>query len=262
MRTSLMWAATALAAGMCVSTGAQQSPPPPKPEPPTKAERISDRALVNLVGWKTKAAENVLKSNEKDLEGTPEYLTALGLLRATQGKGEEATKLLQEAAKTKPSDPAPQFYLGEVLYWRQLQDDASKAWKAARERAKAQVDATPEDARAQYYLGAAQVRLKQFGPARKSLAAARDAGFDPSLVDYQVGLSYLLADQWRDAVETFDKVAEEDPKLAHLYFYRGLAWGKLDRTDKMLVDMDQFVKLAPDAPEAAIASTYLAAAQR
>jgi regulator of sirC expression with transglutaminase-like and TPR domain len=72
----------------------------------------------------------------------------------------------------------------------------------------------------------------------------------------------VLEEKWPDAVAAIDALAAGDPKFAHLYFYRGLAWGKLDRKDKMLVDMDQFVKLAPNAPEAAIAGTYLAAAKR
>lgn len=238
---------------------AQQSPTPP---PPTKAERISDRAIASLVAWKIKAGENVLTANEKELGSTPEYRMALGLLRATQGKGDEAVALLQQAVADSPGDPAPAYYLGEVLFWRQKEADATKAWREARDRAKALVAAAGDNARAQYYLGAAQARLKQLGPARTALEAAREAGWDPVLVDYQLGLASVLADKWRDAVTAFDKVADRDPKFAFLYFYRGLAWGKLDRTDKMLVDLDQFVKLAPDAPEAAIAQTYLAAAQR
>jgi tetratricopeptide (TPR) repeat protein len=250
---------TGLAVAITTVAGAQQSPTPAPPPAPSKAERIADRAIVSLVGWKTKAAENVLASSEAELGTTPEYLTALGLLRAVQGKGEEATKLLQGAAKASPKDPAPQYYLGEVLYWDKSYDDAGKAWKAARDRAKTQVDASAADSRAQYYLGAAQVRLKQFGPARKALEAARDAGFDPVLVDYQLGLSFALDEKWQDAVNAFDAAVDKDAKFAHAYFYRGLAWGKLDRKDKMLIDLDLFTKLAPGAPEVSTANAMLAA---
>jgi tetratricopeptide (TPR) repeat protein len=259
-----------LTLGLCVAAVAQTptpAPPPPTPTPPpppplTKAERIADRAIALLAGWKVKAAENLLTANDQELGATPEYRTALGYLRGAQGKGAESTELLQTAAAAKPTDPAPQYILGQVAYWRQKPADADTAWKAARDRARAQVETRSTDARAQYYLGAAQVRLKKFGLARTALTAARDAGFDVALIDHQLGLSYFLEEKWQDALKAFDAVAAKDPKFAHLYFYRGLAQGKLDHKDKMLVDLDLFVKLAPSAPEANIARANLAGAQR
>ena len=237
----------------------QESAQPPSR---SKAERIADRAVGSLAGWKIKAAENLLSNNEKELAPTPEYKTALGYLRAIQGDAEQGITLLQEASRAKPNDPAPEYYLGEVQYWRQNPDAASSAWRSARGRAKTLVDANSADAYAQYYLGASQARLKQFGPARKALEAAREGGFDPTLVDYQLGLSYVLEEKWQDAVTAFDAVAASDPKFAHLYFYRGLAWEKLGRKDKWLNDWSSFVGLAPAAPEAAVAQTMLAAASR
>jgi tetratricopeptide (TPR) repeat protein len=228
----------------------------------SKAERISDRALASLVAWNVAPTAKLLDKNEEQLAEAPEYKTALGYLRALQGNSDEATTLLQEAAEANPSDPAPQYYLGEVQHWRQQPEAATTAWRAAKKRAKALVKENAADARAQYYFGAAQVRLEQFGAARTALEAAREGDFDPTLVEFQFGMSYVLEERWQDAVNTFDALAEIDPKFAHLYFYRGLAWGKLDRKDKMLVDMDRFVELAPAAPEAAIAGTYLAAAKR
>ena len=261
---------TGLLLGLVAAAAGQQTPTPvpptatpaPAPPPPTKAERIADRAIALLAGWKVKAAENLLATNEQELGATPEFRTALGYLRGAQAKGAESTELLQNAAAAKPTDPAPPYILGQVAYWRQKAADADTAWKAARDRAQAQVATRSTDARAQYYLGAAQVRLKKFGLARTALTAARDAGFDVTLVDYQLGLSYFLEEKWQDAVKAFDAVAEKDAKFAHLYFYRGLAQGKLDHKDKMLVDLDLFVKLAPSAPEATIARANLAGARR
>lgn len=259
---------SALAAGIalaiCVAAAAQTPPPPPTtptpapaPPPLTKAERIADRAITLLAGWKLKPAENLLAANQQELGTTPEYRAALGYLQAAQGKWDQATGSLRGAAADKPTDPAPQYYLGETMSWRQKPADADTAWKAARARATTQVEAHATDARAQYYLGAAQARLKQFVPARTALEKARAAGFDPILVDYQIGLSYTLEERWQTAVESFDKVVAKDAKFAHAYFYRGLAYGKLNHKDRLLVDLDLFVKLAPNAPEAAIARLYL-----
>jgi hypothetical protein len=251
--------------GMAAAAIAQQTPTPvppaptraPTATPPTRAERIADRSIALLAGWKVKAAENLLTTNEQELGSTPEYRAALGYLRAAQGKWDDATTLLRGAAADKPTDPAPQYYLGETMSWRQKPADADTAWKAARTRAAAQVAARASDARAQYYLGAAHARLRQFGQARTALEQARTLGFDPVLVDYQTGLSCVLEEKWQLAVESFDKVLAKDVKFAHAYFYRGLAFGKLDRKDRMLADMDLFVTYAPNAPEAAIARLYL-----
>jgi len=258
-----------IALAMCAAAAAQTPTPPaptptaaPAPPPPTKAERIADRAIALLAGWKVKAAENLLAANEQELGTTPEYRGALGYLQAAQGKWDQATASLRAAAADKPTDPAPQYYLGETMSWRQKPADVGTAWKAARTRATAQVEALPTGARAQYYLGAAQARLKQFAPARTALEQARTAGFDPVLVDYQTGLSYTLEEKWQQAVQSFDKVIATDAKFAHAYFYRGLAHGKLGQKDRLLVDLDLFIKLAPNAPKAGIAKATLAAARR
>jgi len=259
-----------LTLGLCVAAVAQSptpAPPPPtpipQPAPPlTKAERIADRAISLLVSWKLKAAENLLAANEQELGQTPEYRTALGYLRATAGKWDQATELLRGAATAKPADPTAQYFLGETMSWRQKPADADAAWKAARSKALALIAAGPVNARTHYCLGAARVRLKEYNLARTALELARAGGFEPALVDYQLGLSYTLEERWQDAIAWFDKVIAKDAKFAHAYFYRGLAYGKLNQKDRLLVDLDLFLKLAPNAPEAGIAKATLAAAQR
>ncbi len=148
-------AAALIAAGLLFTVTAaaiaQQTPTPvpptatPKPPAaaptPSPAERLADRAIALLAGWKVKAAENLLAANEQEFGTTPECRTALGYLRAAQGKWEEATGLLRGAATGKPADPAPQYYLGEAMNWRQKPADADTAWKAATTRATAQVGA-------------------------------------------------------------------------------------------------------------------------
>jgi len=258
---------TGLLLGLVAAAAGQQTPTPvpptatPRPPvatpTPNPAERLADRAIGNLAAWKLNTANNILAGGEAEFGPTPEYKTARGYLRAAQGKFDEGTSLLRAAASAKPVDPAPQYYLGEVFNWRKKAADADAAWKAARARAKALTDAEPGNARAQYYLGAARLRLKDFGPARTALEAARSAGFDAAMVDYQVGLSHILEEKWQLAVESFDKVIARDAKFAHAYYYRGLAHGELDHKDRMLVDMDLFVAYAPRAPETAMARLYL-----
>jgi Tfp pilus assembly protein PilF len=82
------------------------------------------------------------------------------------------------------------------------------------------------------------------------------------MTNYQIGFGYLYEKQWQKAKDALDKVVAADPKYAHAHYYRGLAWDKLGRKDNMLIDMDTFVKLAPDSPEASKAQALLAASGR
>ena len=97
-------------------------------------------------------------------------------------------------------------------------DAADDAWRMARDRAKAKVSANPKDARSQYYLGAARVRLKDpSGPYGASKAAATQ-GFDPRMVNLQLGLTHMLDKDWNAAKTALDAVIEADNRFAPAYF--------------------------------------------
>jgi tetratricopeptide (TPR) repeat protein len=232
---------------------------------PTQKEQLSStatKALVKLAAWKPKAARRLLEPDTEKGANVAIFKTAWALLKAQEGNLEEARSLLEAASKKDNKDPAPTFYLGEVLYWQKQAKQAESAWKDAHKRAKAWVKKNPDDARGQYYLGAALVRNKQYAEARKPLTKALEGGFSPAMCNYQIGLSFAFSGNWKGAKDALSEVVELDPSFAHAYFYRGMAWDKLKRKDKMLVDMDQFVKLANDAPEASKARSLLAAARR
>jgi tetratricopeptide (TPR) repeat protein len=229
----------------------------------TQARKISDRVIANLNSWKTNSAASILEKNQAKLGDSPEYKTAFGLLRAEQGEYGEAVALLKEAARGDTADPAPEYYRGEVLYWQKKYGDADKAWQEALARAKTLVTADPDDARAQYYYGASLNRQKQTAAALEALGKALDGGFKPAaMVHFQIGFAHLFDKKWQQAKEAFDKAATADERFAPLYYYRGLAWDQLGRKDNMLIDMDEFVRLAPNAPEADKAKALLQASGR
>lgn len=229
-----------------------------------KTERIRDRAISKTAAWRPKTAQTILQ-NELKYETSQPWLTAEAFLMATYAIGQDeetvqrGLKILEKQAEKTPTDPVSEFYLGEVLKWTEQSDKARAAWKNAKDRAGALVAANKKDATAQFYLGASLVRLKKPDEARKPLKAAAKNGFDQPMVDFQIGLSFLLQENWKAAVKSFDDVHELDPRYAHLYFYRGLAWDKLGRKDNLLNDLNQFVKLAPNSPEAKSARAILSA---
>ena len=230
--------------------------------PPETASTFADGVIVRLSGWNMSASRAALDEKKGAYGDTVAYKTAVGLFEAQDGKLDQAVKTLDAAAKADPADPAPEFYRGLALYWKKDSGGSATAWKNANTRAKNIVAKQGKDARALFYLGASQVYLKQYGPARDNLEKARSNGFDAVMVDYYTGLSYAFEQNWQKAKESLDRVLAKDERFAYAYFYRGMVWDKLGRKDNMLVDMDQFVKLAPDAPDAGKARALLAASKR
>jgi tetratricopeptide (TPR) repeat protein len=226
------------------------------------AARTRDDAISKIVAWRTQSGETSL-TKKSQLDDSQPWLTAQGLLMATYGIGQDEAlvkkglDLLTAQAKKAPEDPVAEYYRGVVLAWTGQVDQAQSAWQNARKRAEALVEKDSKDARAQFYLGASLVQLKEPVSARKALKKAERAGWDKPMVDFQNGLSYLLQENWKAAKESFDDVHELDPRYAHLYFYRAIAWEKLGHKDQLIIDLDQFVKLAPNSPEAKTARAIL-----
>jgi tetratricopeptide (TPR) repeat protein len=226
------------------------------------AVSVRDDAISKIVAWRAKSGESTLKK-KVEFEETQPWLTAEALLMATYGVGQDedlvnqGLEILTTQAKKAPEDPVSEFYRGDVLNWIGKKDEAKQAWQNAKDRAAAAVKADSKNATARFYLGASLVRLNKPGEARKALKKAAKDGFDKPMVDFQIGLSYMLEDNWKAAKSSFDDVHELDPRYAHLYFYRALAWDKLGHKDRLFDDLDQFVKLAPNSPEAKTANAIL-----
>jgi len=226
------------------------------------ADSVRDRSISKTVAWRPKSAETILRDHPEH-EKTQPYLTAEAFLMATYGVGQdeklvsEALEILTTQAGKDRQDPVSEFYRGQVLAWTDQKEKARTAWQNAKQRAEALVKKNSRDGRAQYYLGASLVMLRQPVQARKALKKALKADWNKPMVDFQNGLSYFLQENWKAAKSSFDNVHELDPRYAHLYFYRGLAWDKLGQKDRLLDDLDQFVKLAPNSNEAKTARAIL-----
>ena len=228
----------------------------------SEAEAVANRAIAQLAAWQNKGARKTLEAKKNALGDSAEFKTAWALLEIQEAA--DASKSFPAAPPSKlanaaksGSNPAAKFWEGEVLYYQNKKNPASAAWRAAAAKAGQQVNKDFTDATAQFYLGAAQVRLKKFEPARKALLLAARGGFDPAMVNHQYGLSYLFAENWQEAIKAFDLGLSINPRYAPMYYWRAMAWDKLGKKDKMLLDLDQFVKLAPNAPEAGRARTIL-----
>jgi tetratricopeptide (TPR) repeat protein len=54
---------------------------------------------------------------------------------------------------------------------------------------------------------------------------------------------------WRGAAEAFDRAGALSPGHAYAHYYGGLMHYRANRPDRMAIHFEQFLKLAPDAPE-------------
>ncbi|HKC55057.1 MAG TPA: tetratricopeptide repeat protein [Vicinamibacterales bacterium] len=66
---------------------------------------------------------------------------------------------------------------------------------------------------------------------------------------YQLGLVYAKRQEWPQAAAEFDRVTEINPSNAYAHYYDGLMQYRANRPDRMANQFEQFLKLAPDAPE-------------
>ena len=66
---------------------------------------------------------------------------------------------------------------------------------------------------------------------------------------YQLGLVLAKLQRWREASAAFDRASELNPSLAYAHYYGGLMHYRANRPDRMAIHFEQFLKLAPDAPE-------------
>lgn len=66
---------------------------------------------------------------------------------------------------------------------------------------------------------------------------------------YQLGLVLAKRQEWASAATEFDRVTEINPSNAYAHYYGGLMHYRANRPDRMANHFEQFLKLAPDAPE-------------
>jgi tetratricopeptide (TPR) repeat protein len=85
-----------------------------------------------------------------------------------------------------------------------------------------------------------------------ALASARHAvEMDGGMAEahYQLGLVLAKRQEWAPAAAEFERVTDISPSNAYAHYYGGLMQYRANRPDRMANHFEQFLKLAPDAPE-------------
>ena len=173
----------------------------------------------------------------------------LALALGTFGQDASAQKLFesgkyQEAIdkiKSRPDAPREEVYLRALAHRKLGQnDDARQAFEslAGAEGAWGEVGRS----------GAAFIEGNQTAAHE---AARKAVEMDGNLAQarYQAGLIESARNNHPQAAEAFAKAAELDPQMAYAHYEAGMAYYKAKRVDRMAVYFENFLKLAPNAPE-------------
>jgi tetratricopeptide (TPR) repeat protein len=155
------------------------------------------------------------------------------------GKYQEAI----DAVKAQPDAPQDQIHLRALAHRKLSQNDEAKqafgalagaaegsVWREIGQSGTALVDGNIDGAQA-------------------AAAKAVEADGNSAPARYQLGVVESARDNQAQAAEAFAKAAEIDPQMAYAHYEAGMAFYKVKRVDRMAVYFENFLKLAPDAPE-------------
>lgn len=151
----------------------------------------------------------------------------------------EAGKYQEVVAQTPPDGPPAAQYLKGLAHLKLNQADAAKdafgrldggAWKSVGQSAIAMADGNQDAALA----------------AAKS-AVSENAGLAEA--QYQLGSVLETRGDRPAAAEAFVKATEANPQMAYAHYRAGMNYYEAKRVDRMAVYFENFLKLAPNAPE-------------
>jgi tetratricopeptide (TPR) repeat protein len=153
------------------------------------------------------------------------------------GKYQEAIDTVKKRSDASPED----VYLRALAHRKLNQNDDAKeafgtlagrdgAWKEIGNSGTAMIEGNMDNAAA---------------AARKAV----DADGNSSEARFQLGLVESARNNQQQAADAFARAAELNPQMAYAHYEAGMAFYKAKKVDRMAVYFENFLKLAPNAPE-------------
>ena len=170
-----------------------------------------------------------------------------------------------------------------------VQEDARKLFESGQFQAVVDQTAADAPAESQYVKGLAQLKLSQTDPAKDSFRllasggdawraigeaaiASMDGNQDAALeaarlaverdgalwaAHYQLGLVLEARGDNAAAADAFARATEANPQIAYAHYNAAMNFYKASRVDRMAVYFENFLKLAPNAPERAAVESIM-----
>jgi tetratricopeptide (TPR) repeat protein len=156
----------------------------------------------------------------------------------------QAEAISRGIADAEPDNAKANYLLGVALLEQNKVDEAEPRLKKA-----AELNYTPDQAKVA--LARVHLQRQQHDQALALLNEAHVANAENSDVYLYRGIAQANRSQFNEAVQDLDKAVQMHPNDAKAHYYAGLAYNGIKRPDKMVEHFQMFLKLAPDAPEAA-----------
>ncbi|HXW07824.1 MAG TPA: tetratricopeptide repeat protein [Vicinamibacterales bacterium] len=148
-----------------------------------------------------------------------------------------------DSVRSRPDAPQGHVYLRALAHRKLDQnDDAKQAFGSL---------ATADEGSAWREIGNSGTALVE-GNLDAAQAAARKAveiDANSAQAHFQLGLVESARDDHAQAAEAFARAAELDPQMAYAHYEAGMSFYKTKRIDRMAVYFENFLRLAPEAPE-------------
>jgi tetratricopeptide (TPR) repeat protein len=163
------------------------------------------------------------------------------------GKYQEAI----DNVKARPDAPQDQIYVRALAHRKLNQnDDAKQAFGAL---------AAAGEGSAWREIGNSGTALVDGNLDAAQAAAKKAVEIDGNSVQaqYLLGLVESARGDNAQAAEAFAKAAELDSQMAYAHYEAGMAFYKIKRIDRMAVYFENFLRVAPDAPESAAVQSIM-----
>lgn len=196
--------------------------------------------------------------------------TESGVALYEQKKYAEAADHLRAALESDQNDRRARYYLAQSLIELKQYKEAEEvlrtpveapALEALGEQAEPS-EGTPSEAQMKIALGRAEIGQEKFTEARQDLEAAKELAPDNAEAYLRLGELELNRKDYPAAAKELDRAVELEPGNAYAHYYAGIAYSNLKRPDKMIDHFQHFLKLAPDAPEAAKVQSLMRSLRR
>lgn len=155
----------------------------------------------------------------------------------------EAEKSLQAEVNANAEDAEARALLGRNLAALKKVDEGEAEIRKAQEMGLA------ED-KVQVAMAAAAIERRDTGKALELLNQAVEANPESAEAFHYRGMVKTQQKDFQGGIADLEKAIELDPTRAYTHYYLGLAYNGVKRPDKMAEHLQQFLKLAPNAPDA------------
>ena len=145
----------------------------------------------DLAAWRHIEAREMLEEQKATAGKSAGSDVAWAVMLAQERKLDQAIQQLTKASRKDARDPSAPYFLGEVQSWKKENAAATKAWRQARDRARAILSEDRKNGWAMYWQGAALIRLGEYSKAEAQLKKALKNGADKAMGEYQLGLAQM-----------------------------------------------------------------------